>query len=206
MRPRVLVIDNVDSFTFNVVAELERHVDCRVMTNDTPLRPGLGEYFDGIVISPGPCSPETAGTSLSICEALLDGTIALPFLGVCLGHQTLAHVAGARVRRATRAVHGKTTRVAHDARGLFEGIEGPLSVARYNSLTVERASLPAELEVTAWSEDEEEIMGLAHVRLPLASVQFHPESHLSEPAARRIFENFAGWAAATKWTRTDRSR
>ena len=201
MRPRVLVIDNVDSFTFNVVAALERHVECRVITNDTELPRDLVRNFDGIVISPGPCNPTTAGLSLTVCKLLLEGSLALPMLGVCLGHQTLAHVAGATVVRAARAVHGKTVRVLHDGRGLFDGLEGGLTVARYNSLTVDEASLPADLIVTAWSEDECEVMALAHRTLPLASVQFHPESHLSEVAAHRIFENFAGWAEKTRKAR-----
>ncbi len=196
MRPRVLVIDNVDSFTFNVVAELEHHVECRVITNDTELPSDLGEKFDGVVISPGPCNPSTAGVSLTVCEQLLAGLLTLPMLGVCLGHQTLAHVAGASVLRAKRAVHGKVIRVEHDGRGLFDGLRGPLSVARYNSLTVDEASLPAELIVTARSEGEHEVMGLAHRTRPLASVQFHPESHLSDAAAARIFENFSAWAHA----------
>ena len=194
MRPRVLVIDNVDSFTFNVVAELELRVECSVITNDTALPDDLGIKYDGIVISPGPCNPTTAGVSLTACERLLDRTLDLPLLGVCLGHQTLAHVAGASILRAKRAVHGKVLRVLHDGSGIFAGLEGALSVARYNSLTVDETSLPAELVVTAWSEDEREVMALAHRTLPLASVQFHPESHLSEASALRIFDNFAAWA------------
>jgi anthranilate synthase/aminodeoxychorismate synthase-like glutamine amidotransferase len=178
----VLVVDNYDSFTFNVVAVLERRALCVVVPNDTSLPEAIAESFDGVVISPGPCSPRESGSSLALILAVLEGSLLLPLLGVCLGHQALAYVAGAQVERAARPVHGKTVFVAHDGRGVFSGLPSPLEVARYNSLTVVESTLPADLRVTARSVDEGEVMGLRHAHLPIESVQFHPESHLSKGA------------------------
>ncbi len=176
------MVDNYDSFTFNVVAVLERRAECVVVPNDAPLPDDLEERFDGIVLSPGPCSPRESGQSLALLEAALGGSLRLPLLGVCLGHQALAYVAGAQVTRAARPVHGKTVAVEHDGAGVFEGLPSPIEVARYNSLTVVERTLPPELAVTARSVDEGEVMGLRHVALPIESVQFHPESHLSRGA------------------------
>jgi anthranilate synthase/aminodeoxychorismate synthase-like glutamine amidotransferase len=180
--PKLLVVDNYDSFTFNVVAVLHRRAECLVVPNDAPLPDALEERFDGIVLSPGPCSPRESGQSLALVEAVLGGSLRLPLLGVCLGHQALAHVAGAEVTRAARPVHGKTVAVVHDGGGVFEGLPSPIEVARYNSLTVVERTLPSELVVTARSVEEGEVMGLRHVSLPVESVQFHPESHLSRGA------------------------
>lgn len=180
--PKLLVVDNYDSFTFNVVAVLERRAACVVVPNDRPLPDALEDGFDGIVLSPGPCSPRESGQSLVLLEAVLGGAVRLPLLGICLGHQALAYVAGAEVTRAARPVHGKTVRVAHDGAGVFAGLPSPLEVARYNSLTVVEHTLPAELAVAARSVDEGEVMGLRHASLPIESVQFHPESHLSRGA------------------------
>ena len=127
---------------------------------------------------------------MTLYQRLLAGELLLPTLGVCLGHQALAQVAGGRVVNAKRPMHGKTVRVSHDGTGLFAGLPSPLQVARYNSLSVEQASLPKELTVTARSLDDDEIMALTHTTLPLSSVQFHPESHLCEEA-ERVLMNFA---------------
>ena len=189
-KPHILVIDNYDSFTFNLVASLQKHLRCTVLPNDAPLPADLQTRFDGALVSPGPCSPSEAGSSLTLYQRLLAGELLLPTLGVCLGHQALAQVAGGRVVHAKRPMHGKTIRVTHDGTGLFAGLPSPLQVARYNSLSVEQASLPKELNVTARSLDDDEIMALTHTTLPLSSVQFHPESHLCEEA-EQVLMNFA---------------
>jgi anthranilate synthase/aminodeoxychorismate synthase-like glutamine amidotransferase len=189
-KPHILVIDNYDSFTFNLVASLQKLLRCTVLPNDAPLPADLQTRFDGALVSPGPCSPSEAGSSLTLYQRLLARELLLPTLGVCLGHQALAQVAGGRVVHAKRPMHGKTVRVSHDGSGLFAGLPSPLQVARYNSLTVEQASLPKELTATARSLDDDEIMALTHTTLPLYSVQFHPESHLCE-AAEQVLLNFA---------------
>jgi anthranilate synthase component 2 len=175
----LLVIDNYDSFTWNLVQYLqELGSEPRVLRNDER---SVAELLDlepsHIVISPGPCSPREAGVSVPLVRAALERGV--PLLGVCLGHQSLGAALGARVVRARTLVHGKTSLVHHDGTGLFAGLPSPLRQMRYHSLAVERASLPQELRVNAWTEDGE-IMGLRHAELPLHGVQFHPESFLSE--------------------------
>jgi anthranilate synthase component 2 len=177
-RPRVLLLDNYDSFTFNVAAALSQAgAVVEVVPSD---RLGVAEIRerapDGLVISPGPCTPNEAGVSLAAIEAL---GAELPMLGVCLGHQAIAQRFGARVVRARQPVHGQTSPIHHHGEGLFSGLPSPLVGMRYHSLVVERASLPSCLRVTAWT-DEGEIMGLEHTSLPLFGLQFHPESFLSE--------------------------
>jgi len=183
----ILVVDNYDSFTYNLVQYLgELGAEPRVYRNDeiTPeevhrLKP------KGIVISPGPKSPhETEGSNRIIRE--FAGTI--PLLGVCLGHQCIGHVFGAEIRRAERLMHGKTSMVIHSGKAIFRGLTNPFQATRYHSLLVERESLPPELEVTAWTA-EGEIMGLAHKEHPLWGVQFHPESILTLEG-KRLLENF----------------
>lgn len=177
-RPRVLLLDNYDSFTFNVAAALaQAGAELEVVASD---RLGVAEIRerapDGLVISPGPCTPNEAGVSLAAIEALGDE---MPILGVCLGHQAIAQRFGARVVRAREPVHGKTSPIHHDGEGLFSGLPSPLVGMRYHSLVVEQRTLPACLRVRAWTE-EREIMALEHVSLPLFGLQFHPESFLSE--------------------------
>jgi anthranilate synthase/aminodeoxychorismate synthase-like glutamine amidotransferase len=177
MALRVLVIDNYDSFTFNLVqyiAELGGRVE--VYKNDgidvarvRVLAP------DAVVISPGPCTPNEAGVSLDLIRAL--GGV-LPIFGVCLGHQAIGQAYGGRVVRAGRLMHGKTSPILHDSRGIFDGLPSPFDATRYHSLLVERSSLPECLEVSAWTA-EGEIMGLRHREFDVEGVQFHPESILT---------------------------
>ncbi len=173
----LLMIDNYDSFTYNIVqyfSELGEEVvvfrndkiTITEMENMAPAR---------IVISPGPCSPEEAGISVA---AIRHFAGKVPLLGVCLGHQAIGTAFGGRVVRSASLMHGKTSPIHHDGEGLFQGLPNPFQATRYHSLIVERASLPEALEVTAWVE-EGEIMGLAHRTLPIWGVQFHPESILT---------------------------
>jgi len=174
---RVLVIDNYDSFTFNLVQYLgELGATCDVVKNDA-IRPEdiLARAPDGLLISPGPCTPNEAGVSLSSIQTI-GGKI--PILGVCLGHQAIGQVFGGRVVRADRLMHGRTSPIEHDGRSLFSELPNPFEATRYHSLIVERASLPRCLEVSAWTK-EGEIMGLRHASLPIEGVQFHPESILT---------------------------
>jgi para-aminobenzoate synthetase component II len=175
--PRVLVVDNYDSFTYNVVQYLEvLGARCRVVLNDgIDVAGARAEGPDGIVISPGPCTPDDAGVSLALIGALAGE---LPILGVCLGHQAIAQHFGGQVVRAPRIVHGKTSPIEHDGRSLFAGLEQPFDATRYHSLIVDRASLPECLEISAWTA-EGEIMGLRHRTLAVEGVQFHPESILT---------------------------
>jgi anthranilate synthase component II len=183
----VLLIDNYDSFTHNLaryIRELGREVT--VLRNDAI---GLMEIEEmapsHIVISPGPCTPERAGISLEVVRRFAGWR---PLLGVCLGHQCIGQAFGGRVVRAGHVMHGKTSPVTHDGVGLFAGLPSPFRVTRYHSLIVEQESLPDALEVTAVSDDGV-IMGLSHRRLPVASVQFHPEAVLTEHG-HRLLDNF----------------
>jgi anthranilate synthase/aminodeoxychorismate synthase-like glutamine amidotransferase len=176
-QPRTLiVIDNHDSFTFNLVQALASlGARCLVIGNDElDLAALLSFSCDGCVISPGPGRPEQAGITLEVIRA---APARLPLLGVCLGYQAIAQAFGGRVVRAERAVHGKLCSIEHEQRGLFAGLPSPVEMARYNSLSVERASLPSCLLPLATSEGE--IMALAHRERPIHGVQFHPESALS---------------------------
>lgn len=183
----VLVIDNYDSFVWNLARYLgELGWPREVVRNDAI---GLDDIRDlapsHILLSPGPCTPDEAG----ICNALIARFGAtIPILGVCLGHQCIGQVYGGRVVRAGRPMHGKTSDIAHDGRGIFAGLPQPLRVCRYHSLVVERASLPADLEITAESPDGE-IMGLRHRRHPVVGVQFHPEAVLTE-GGHAMLHNF----------------
>jgi anthranilate synthase component 2 len=183
----VLMIDNYDSFTFNLVqylAELGHAV--KVVRNDEisvaeaeRMRPRA------IVVSPGPSSPEHAGISLEVIRRLAGR---VPILGVCLGHQAIGQAFGGRVVRARQVMHGKVSRIEHDGRGVFQSLPARFVATRYHSLAVERASLPACLEVSAQAEDGE-IMGLRHRRLPVEGVQFHPEALLTEHG-HKMLQNF----------------
>ena len=173
----LLVIDNYDSFTFNLVQYLaELGQDVRVVRNDELTVEQIARLAPArIVISPGPCTPNEAGVSLAVVVEL--GT-RIPILGVCLGHQAIGQAFGGKVVRAREVVHGKTSRIFHDESGVFRGLPNPFEATRYHSLVVERQSLPDCLEITAKTWDEE-IMGLRHKSLPVEGVQFHPESFLT---------------------------
>lgn len=174
---RVLVVDNYDSFTFNLVQYLrELGASVRVVRNDAIDLDGIErEGPDGLLLSPGPCTPDDAGICL---EAVRHFSVRLPILGVCLGHQAVAQAFGARIVKADRLMHGKTSPIRHDDDALFAGLPSPFHGTRYHSLLVERATLPGCLGVTAWT-DEGEIMALRHRERPCVSVQFHPESILT---------------------------
>jgi anthranilate synthase/aminodeoxychorismate synthase-like glutamine amidotransferase len=181
---RVAVIDNYDSFTYNLVQYLaELGVRPRAYRNDAVTVEELGDH-DAIVISPGPGTPDDAGVSLAAIREL-EGK--LPILGVCLGHQAIGQAYGAKVVRH-EPVHGKTALVSHDGEAPFEGLPDPFEATRYHSLIVERTSVPPELEVGAWTEDDI-VMGLRHKAYPTFGVQFHPESILTL-GGRRLLTNF----------------
>ncbi len=184
MSADVLVIDNYDSFTYNLVQYLgELGAHARVVRNDAiAVDAILADAPRGVLISPGPCTPNEAGISLETI-ARVSGKI--PILGVCLGHQSMAQAFGGKVVRAARLMHGKTSPILHDGRGVFEGLPSPFEATRYHSLIVERESLPACLHVSAWT-DEGEIMGLRHQTLDVEGVQFHPESVLTTEGKRLI--------------------
>jgi anthranilate synthase/aminodeoxychorismate synthase-like glutamine amidotransferase len=175
---RVLVIDNYDSFTFNLVQYLQvLGAEVPVFRNDRITAEGIGEHApDRLLISPGPCDPNRAGISM---EAIRMWAGRIPILGVCLGHQSIGQVFGGEVIRAPQLMHGKTSPVHHNDTGVFSGLPSPFTATRYHSLCVRRDTLPDCLEVTAWTEDGT-IMGLRHRELPVQGVQFHPESVLSE--------------------------
>lgn len=183
----LLMLDNYDSFTFNIVQYLAQlGEEVKVVRNDeigvadiAALRP------ERIVVSPGPCSPEEAGISVA-CIKEYAGKI--PILGVCLGHQSIGTAFGGKVVRSVALMHGKTSPIHHDGRELFEGLPNPFCATRYHSLVVERCSLPDCLDVTAWV-DNGEIMGLRHKELPVWGVQFHPESILTE-GGMELLDNF----------------
>jgi anthranilate synthase/aminodeoxychorismate synthase-like glutamine amidotransferase len=191
----ILVIDNYDSFTYNLVQYLGRAgAEVVVRRNDEitveeieRLRP------QGIMLSPGPCTPNESGICLDVVGRALEGGLP-PIFGVCLGHQVIGHAAGGEVRQAGKILHGKASMVRHDGQGLFEGMPNPFRAIRYHSLVVTHGSVPPGFIVTATAEDDGEIMGLRHESLPIEGVQFHPESVLTEEG-RRIVENFVRMAA-----------
>jgi anthranilate synthase component 2 len=175
---RVLMIDNYDSFTYNIVQYFgELGAQVQVVRNDELSVPELAAIdFDRLVISPGPCSPAEAGISV---EAIRHFVGQRPILGVCLGHQSIGAAFGGRIVRAQQLMHGKTSLIATTREGVFAGLPEQFTVNRYHSLAIERSSCPAELELTAWTDDGE-IMGVRHKSLPIQGVQFHPESILTE--------------------------
>jgi len=183
----ILLIDNYDSFVFNLaryVAEL--NYEYQVFRNDQISLSRIKAIAPThIIISPGPCTPLEAGISLALIEAFMDK---IPILGVCLGHQAIAHACGGKVVRATTPKHGKAEKIFHEGTGLFQGLPNPLTVGRYHSLIVENHSLPSCLQVTA-STQQNEIMALAHQHFPLVGVQFHPESVLTE-GGHRLLHHF----------------
>ena len=189
----IVVIDNYDSFTYNLVQYLgELGGEPHVLRNDSvdvaavaALKP------QRIVISPGPGTPDQAGISMDVIRRLGEHT---PILGVCLGHQAIGQAFGGTVARAKAQMHGKTSEIRHDGRGVFAGLSNPFTATRYHSLVILPHTVPSELEVTAWAEDGE-IMGVRHRSLPIEGVQFHPESILTLEG-KRLLGNFLGAVAA----------
>ena len=188
----ILMIDNYDSFTYNLVQYLgELGAEVETVRNDAVTPARVRELApEGIVISPGPCTPDEAGVSLGLVSELAGE---IPMLGVCLGHQCIGQVFGGRVVRARQVMHGKTSMIHHDGQGVFAGLPQPFEATRYHSLVVQKQGLPDCLEVTAWTLDEhgehDEIMGLRHRDFPLEGVQFHPESILTR-SGHDLLRNF----------------
>lgn len=187
----ILLIDNYDSFTYNLVQTIggiQPDIDLRVVRNDQITTDQIAaELPQKIIISPGPCTPNEAGISVAVVQKF---ATKLPLLGVCLGHQSIAQAFGGRIIRANRLLHGKTSLIKHDNTGIFAGLTQPFEATRYHSLIVEPATLPPELEVCATTADDpSEIMGLRHRELPLFGVQFHPESFLTAEGPK-LLANF----------------
>jgi anthranilate synthase component 2 len=195
----ILVLDNYDSFTYNLVqrlGEIDSSVDIQVVRNDQITTDQiLALAPERILISPGPCSPTEAGISLEVVRQLRHH---FPILGVCLGHQSIGQALGGRIVRAPELMHGKTDRIFHDDKGFFKGLDNPFVATRYHSLVIEPDSLPSELEMTAWttaSNGSRIIMGVRHRSLPLEGWQFHPESFLTEPGVE-LLRRFLNWPAS----------
>lgn len=188
----LLVIDNYDSFTFNIVQYLrELGADVEVVKNDAVSLEGLRQRkFDRLVVSPGPCTPNESGISLSLVNAFAGE---LPILGVCLGHQCIGQSYGARVVKADNVMHGKTSFIYHTGEGVFAGLKNPFQATRYHSLVIAQNSLPDDLRVTAWTQNDDggrdEIMGVSGEDGLLQGVQFHPESILTE-GGHQLLQNF----------------
>jgi anthranilate synthase/aminodeoxychorismate synthase-like glutamine amidotransferase len=189
----ILLIDNYDSFTYNLVqrlGEIDPSLELEVHRNDKiTLEEIDAKRPSHLIISPGPCTPDEAGISVA-CVQQFSGKV--PLLGVCLGHQSIGQAFGARIVRAGRLMHGKTDMIHHDNQGLLEGLENPFQATRYHSLVIEPGTLSEEFDVSAWSDAPDgtrEIMGIRHKRWPLFGLQFHPESFLT-PCGTRILERF----------------
>ena len=184
----LLLIDNYDSFTYNLVHFLgELGADVRVVRNDKiEVQDAIAMAPEAIVLSPGPCTPSEAGICLPLAAAAAEQGV--PLLGVCLGHQTIGQAFGGKVQRHSEIVHGKMGQIQHEGKGVFRGLPSPFAATRYHSLVVDRATLPEALEVTAWLEDGT-IMGLRHRTKPIEGVQFHPESIASEHG-HQLLKNF----------------
>ena len=188
----LLMIDNYDSFTYNVVQYFgELGADVKVFRNDEITIEEIEALNPNhLVISPGPCTPNEAGVSV---DAIKHFAGKLPILGVCLGHQSIGQAFGGKIVRAGHVMHGKTSDVYHEDQGVFKGLANPFTATRYHSLVIEKASLPECLEITAWTQNEdgsiEEIMGVQHKTLPIQGVQFHPESILTQHG-HDLFANF----------------
>ncbi len=186
----ILIIDNYDSFTYNLVqrlGELDPHLPMEVVRNDKITAEAIDQRKPShIIISPGPCTPREAGVSNAVIERFAPR---LPILGVCLGHQCIGHVFGGQVTRNDRIMHGKTSMIHHDSQGVFAGLSNPFEATRYHSLVIQRASfVHPDFLISAWTP-EQEIMGVRHKRWPLHGVQFHPESFLTVEGPR-LLENF----------------
>ena len=187
----ILVIDNFDSFVYNIVQYLgEWEKDLRVYRNDELAIPEIARLKPGyILVSPGPCTPSEAGISVDTIRTYAGR---IPILGVCLGHQAMGEAFGGKVIRASRIMHGKTSMIYHDGKTIFKGLSNPFEAIRYHSLLVEKKSLPKSLEISAWTK-EGEIMGLRHKKFLIEGVQFHPESILTKNG-KQLLKNFSSMA------------
>jgi anthranilate synthase component II len=184
----ILMIDNYDSFTYNLVQYFgELKADMKVVRNDDLTLDDVKRMKPSkIVISPGPGRPEDAGISVDVIKEMGQKT---PVLGVCLGHQGIGYAFGGKIINAKKLMHGKTSKIEHDGREIFKGLSHPFEATRYHSLVIDRKALPDCLEVTAWTTDDKEIMGIRHKTLPIWGVQFHPESILTTQG-KNILANF----------------
>ena len=195
--PMIFVLDNYDSFTWNLVqrlGEIDPALDIRVARNDQTSLDEIERLSpERIIISPGPCTPREAGLS---CEVVTAFGPRVPLLGVCLGHQCISDAFGGQVVRADRLMHGKVSLIHHNGEGLFAGLKNPFTATRYHSLTIEKASKPDILELTAWTEDGE-IMGVQHKTRPIHGVQFHPESIATE-CGHELLANFLDLAGVRR--------
>ena len=192
----ILLIDNYDSFTYNLVqrlGEIDPAIELEVYRNDqiTPAEV-LARRPTHVIVSPGPCTPREAGLSPEVIRAVAGK---IPVLGVCLGHQCIAAVFGGEIVRASRVMHGKTSMIHHDGKGVYRGLPNPFQATRYHSLIIKNNTVPADFDVTAWTEDpgwDREIMGIRHRSWPLEGVQFHPESFLTDEPGIHLLRNFIG--------------
>lgn len=194
----ILMIDNYDSFTYNIVQYFyELGQDVLVKRNDEITVEDIKrmDNVDAIVISPGPCTPNEAGISVDVIKEFKG---VYPILGVCLGHQSIGQAFGAKIVKAKCLMHGKTSKIYHNEKGLFEGIPNPFNAVRYHSLVIDESTLPEDIEITARSEDGE-IMAIQHKKYPIWGVQFHPESILTEYGLK-LLENFIHLAEKAKTT------
>ncbi len=176
----ILIIDNYDSFTYNLVGrigELKISRPVKVIRNDAATVDEIVSWKpEHIIVSPGPCTPKEGGISVDLIKRFAGE---VPILGVCLGHQCIGAAFGAQIIRARRLMHGKTSPISHDGKGIYEGASNPFVATRYHSLAIDRATIPPEFEICAWS-DRDELMGIRHKSMPIEGVQFHPESFLTE--------------------------
>jgi len=184
----ILIIDNYDSFTYNLVQVLGAlGADLRVVRNDKLSVDEIAKLLpDKLIVSPGPCTPKEAGISVAAIRRFAGK---IPILGVCLGHQAIGEAFGATVCRADRLMHGKTSQIVHDGLGVYEGLSNPFQATRYHSLVVKEDTLPPFLKPVAYSQDQHELMGMRHVEWPLEGVQYHPESFLTQEG-ERLLKNF----------------
>ena len=186
---KILMIDNYDSFTYNIVQYLyELGADVEVVRNDKITIDEIKnkENIDAIVISPGPCSPNEAGISVDVVKQFKG---IYPILGVCLGHQSIGAAFGAKIIKAKCLMHGKTSMIYHNEKGLFKGIPNPFEAVRYHSLVIDKNTLPEDIEITAWTEEDNEVMGIQHKKYPIWGIQFHPESILTS-YGKELLNNF----------------
>jgi len=186
---KILMIDNYDSFTYNIVQYFyELGADVLVKRNDEITVEDIKQMkdIDAIVISPGPCTPNEAGISVDVIRSFKG---VYPILGVCLGHQSIGAAFGAKIVKAKCLMHGKTSMIYHNQKGIFKDIPSPFEAVRYHSLVIDKNTLPQDIEITAWTEEDDEIMGIEHKSYPIWGVQFHPESILTK-YGKKLLSNF----------------